>query len=172
MLLKANGQTVGKSELMESAWPGTVVEEANLTVQIASLRKAMGPMRDGKEWIVTVPRVGYRLPRPEGDGADPQDVRLPAVAVLPLVNLGNDPDQDYFADGITEDLITALSRFRAFSVVSRGSSFALQGRSLDAREAGKLVGARYLLEGSVRLSVAIPQQTLPIPAAAILGHQS
>jgi TolB-like protein/DNA-binding winged helix-turn-helix (wHTH) protein/Tfp pilus assembly protein PilF len=149
-LLRANGQTVGKSELMEAAWPGTVVEEANLTVQIAALRKAMGATRDGNEWIVTVPRVGYRLPRPEAGGVDPHDLHLPAVAVLPLVNLGNEPDNDFFADGITEDLITALSRFRAFSVVSRGSSFALHGRSLDAREAGKLLGARYLLEGSVR----------------------
>src|SRR5690606_37741181 len=63
-LLGADGLTVGKDALLQHAWPGAVVEEANLTVQIAALRKALGPMPDGGEWIQTVPRVGYRLPRP------------------------------------------------------------------------------------------------------------
>jgi len=97
-----------------------------------------------------VPRVGYRLPQPRPEAAGNAASGLPAIGVLPFANLSDDRDQDYFADGITEDLITALSRFRAFSVISRGSSFALRGRVLDAREAGRLLGARYLLEGSVR----------------------
>jgi TolB-like protein len=148
-LLEAEGATVGKDELMERAWPGSVVEEANLTVQIAALRKALGPATAGSEWIVTVPRVGYRLPRPKAD-AQTAPRGPPAIAVLPFANLSNDPEQDYFADGITEDLIAALSRFHNFSVIARGSSFALRGQSLDARDAGRRLGARYLLEGSVR----------------------
>jgi DNA-binding winged helix-turn-helix (wHTH) protein len=63
-LLDADGQPVGKDRLLERAWPGSIVEEVNLTVQIAALRKALGTAPDGREWIVTVPRVGYRLPRP------------------------------------------------------------------------------------------------------------
>ena len=62
-LLAAGGQTVSKDELMAKAWPGMIVEEANLSVQMATLRKALGPAPDGEEWVVTVPRLGYRLPR-------------------------------------------------------------------------------------------------------------
>jgi len=146
-LVEANGEPVSKSALLEAAWPGTIVEDANLTVQIASLRKALGD--DGENLIVTVPRVGYRLivssPR-EDNGAGGR----PLIAVLPFVNLSSDPEQDFFGDGIAEDLITGLSRFRTFSVVARGSSFALRGQSLDAREVGRRLGSRYLLEGSVR----------------------
>jgi TolB-like protein/Tfp pilus assembly protein PilF len=145
-LVEANGEPVGKSALMEAAWPGTIVEEANLTVQIASLRKALGD--DSESLIVTVPRVGYRLigsaPREDNAGG------RPLLAVLPFANLSSDPEQDFFADGIAEDLITALSRFRTFSVVARGSSFALRGQPLDVREVGRRLGSRYLLDGSVR----------------------
>lgn len=148
VLLEADGETVGRDTLLERAWPSAVVEEANLTVQMAALRRALGQSDDGGDWILTVPRVGYRLPRRRETREAPHS--LPAIAVLPFANLGADRSEDYFADGITEDLIIALSRFRSFSVVSRGSSFALRGRALDSREAGRLLGARYLLEGSVR----------------------
>lgn len=83
-----------------------------------------------------MPRVGYRLPQPRPEAAGNAASGLPAIGVLPFANLSDDREQDYFADGITEDLITALSRFRAFSVVSRGSSFALRGRVLDLKKAG------------------------------------
>src|SRR5690606_968607 len=141
---------VGKAELMECGWPGTIVEEGNLSVQIAALRKALGQAPDGTEWIITVPRTGYRLLRP---GAVPQAQALPArptLAVLPFTNLGGDAEQSYFADGVVEDIITALSRFRSFAVVARNSSFIYKGRAVDVREVARELGVRYVLEGSVR----------------------
>ena len=77
---------------------------------------------------------------------------LPAIAVLPFQNLGGDAEQEYFADGVVEDLITGLSRFKSFGVIARNSSFAYKGRSVDVREVGRELGARYVLEGSVRRS--------------------
>lgn len=156
-LIDARGGTVTKAELMETAWPDVIVDEGNLTVQIASLRKVLGITPDGSEWIVTVPRVGYRLAgqaaqaaptTPQADAAS----RHPMVAVLPFQNIGGDPEQEYFADGVVEDIITALSRFRSFAVVARHSSFVYKGRAVDVREVARDLGVRYVLEGSVRRS--------------------
>ncbi len=147
--LGASDGPVAKAALLEAAWPGMVVEEGNLTVQIAALRKALGRQPDGQEWIVTVPRVGYRLIRADlpGWGGEP---RLPAIAVLPFQNVGGDPKEEYFADGIVDELITALSRFQSFTVISRSSSFARKGHVGDIRQIAGELGVRYVLEGSVR----------------------
>lgn len=147
-LAAAGGKAVSKAALMECGWPGLAVEEGNLTVQIAALRKALGQRSDGSEWIVTIPRLGYRLALESAVAAD--DPHPPAVAVLPFVNLGAGAEQDYFADGVAAEIITALARFRSFSVVSRSSSFAYKGRTVDIRQAASELGVRYLLEGSVR----------------------
>lgn len=148
-LVEADGRAVSKAELMERAWPGLIVEEGNLTVQIAALRKALGPAPDGGDWIATVPRLGYRLPRPEPvtEAALPE---RPALAVLPFHNLGGDPEQDWFADGVVAEIIGALARFRSFAVVSRVSSFAYKGRAMDVRQAARELDVRYVMEGSVR----------------------
>ncbi len=143
---------VGKAALLEAGWPGLAVEEGNLTVQVAALRKALGTREDGQEWIVTVPRVGYRLLR--GEAAPPVAAAatpgLPKLAVLPFQNLSGDPEQDYFADGLVDELITAFSRFKSFAVIARSSSFAFKGRQADARQIATEMGVRYLLQGSVR----------------------
>ena len=106
-LLKRPGEVLGKSDLMSAAWPDTAVEESNLTVQIASLRKLLGPGPDGGEWIATVPRIGYRftgrvetgeLVGPNGE----QRENSPSIAVLPFANLGGDAEQQHFADGLAE----------------------------------------------------------------------
>ena len=143
---------VSKSALMEAGWPGTIVEEGNLTVQISALRKALGRRDDGQEWIVTVPRVGYRLIRGATGQADvpAAPIVLPIVAVLPFQNIGGDPEQKYFADGMVEEITMALSRFKSFAVVSRNSSFIYRDRAVDVRIAAKELGVRYVLEGSVR----------------------
>jgi DNA-binding winged helix-turn-helix (wHTH) protein len=134
-LVSGDGETVGKAVLMEAGWPGTVVEEGNLTVQIAALRKALGSRPDGSEWIVTVPRVGYRLVRSEQTTQVPKPSSpLPSLAVLPFQNLSSDPEQDYFADGIVEDITTALSRFKSFAGIARNSSFVYKGRVVDVRQ--------------------------------------
>lgn len=146
-LLDAVGKPVSKETLMERAWPGTAVEEGNLTVQISTLRRHLG---EGAEtMIVTVPRVGYRLvvqpaqPKPDRGGP-------PLIAVLPFANHGNAAEDGYFADGVVDDIITALSRFRTFAVISRGSAFALRDRGAEARAAAAEFGVRYALEGSIR----------------------
>jgi TolB-like protein len=142
-LAAAEGRTVAKADLMAQVWPGTFVEEGNLTVQIAALRKALGPAPDGRDWIVTVPRVGYRLLT---DGPPPPDppVGLPGLAVLPFQVLGGAADDAYFADGVTADIVGALGRFRSFTVAP------LTGGAAEPREAALGLGARYLLRGSVR----------------------
>jgi TolB-like protein len=151
---------VSKAELMRQAWPGLVVEESNLSVQVAALRKAFGASpADGSEWIVTVPRVGYRLHggvavedtqlAPLGS-AEPDMGGRPRIAVLPFAHLGDDPAQEYLADGVTEALVTALTRFRWFFVTSRNASQVYKLKPADSRTAATELGVRYLVEGSVR----------------------
>lgn len=145
-LLDADSQVVTKAELMERVWPQTIVEEGNLAVQVATLRRALGTRPDGEEWIVTTARVGYRLVREPGSEA----AGLPAIAVLPFSNLGETPLEEYFVDGVVEGITTALSRFRTFAVVARNSAYAYRDRAADSRDMARALGARYLLEGSVR----------------------
>lgn len=157
-LVERQGEILGKAELMDAAWPGRAVEEGNLTVQIAQLRKLLGPAGNGSEggdeWIVTVPRVGYRFSGVvEQFGAKRRPLPLPekpSIAVLPFVNVSNDPEQDSFADGLTEDLITDLSRISGLFVIARNSAFAYKGRAVDVRAIVEDLGVRYLLEGSAR----------------------
>jgi adenylate cyclase len=100
-------------------------------------------------------RIYARGDRPEADVASPPLPPLPlpgrpSIAVVPFSNLGGDPEQDYFADGVVEDIITALSRVRWFFVIARNSSFSYKGRAVDVRQIGRELGVRYVLEGSVR----------------------
>lgn len=149
-LLRAPGQVLSKADLMQAAWSDAAIEESNLSVQIAALRKQLGPSPDGGDWIATIPRVGYRFvgsvaaqpgnaPRTEGEPR-------PSIAVLPFINLGSDREQEYLADGITEDIITALTRFRWFFVI------AYKDKSRDVKQVARELGVRYLLEGSLRKS--------------------
>ena len=149
------GEVMTKSDLLAAAWPGLIVEEGNLTVQIASLRKLLGPPPDGTEWIATVPRVGYRFAARIETIDDPRRKHLPlpakpSIAVLPFTNTANDPEQESFADGLTEDLITDLSRNPGLFVIARNSTFAYKGKSVDVRRIAEELGVRYLLEGSAR----------------------
>src|SRR6478609_5032532 len=154
-LVERPGEILEKAELMDAAWPGTAVEEGNLTVQIAQLRKLLGPPAEGGEWISTVPRVGYRFTGAieQLDRARRKPLPLPdkpSIAVLPFVNLSNDPEQEAFADGLTEDLITDLSRASGLFVIARNSTFAYKGKAMDVRAIAEELGVRYLVEGSAR----------------------
>jgi len=155
-LLQADGETLTKSALMDAAWPKTAVEESNLTVQVAALRKCLGQMPDGSEWIVTVPRVGYRFARMKREAPETVSALSAApaaktsIAVLPFINMSSDPEQDFFAEGLSEDLITDLSKVPGFTVIARNSSFAYKGRQLDIRTVAAELGVRYVIEGSVR----------------------
>lgn len=153
-LVERPGGILGKAELMDAAWPGLAVEEGNLTVQISQLRKLLGPSDGGGEWIATIPRVGYRFIGTVETIAGEKPVLplpdKPSIAVLPFENVGTDPEQGAFADGLTEDLITDLSRDSGLFVIARNSSFAYRGKVMDAREIAKGLGVRYLLTGSAR----------------------
>jgi DNA-binding winged helix-turn-helix (wHTH) protein len=110
-LLAANGRAVSKSDLMDAAWRTENMEESNLSVQIAALRKCLGRSKSGDEWIATVQRVGYQFvgpgigeevrPDQAADARTPDD--RPSVAVLPFANMSGDPEQQYFSDGVSED---------------------------------------------------------------------
>src|SRR5271170_106666 len=166
VFLNRPGEVLTKSDLIEAAWQGAAVEEGNLAVQIAALRKLLGQPPDGGEWITTVPRVGYRfavrpdsfsekrergLDAPDG-GAETALAGRPSIAVLPFANVGGDKEQEYFADGITEDIITALGRFRWFFVIARNASFVYKDKYIDQKQIARELGVQYLLEGSVRKS--------------------
>ena len=157
-LLRADGRTVSKSDLMDAAWQTLTVEESNLSVQIAALRKCLGKSKNGSEWIHTVQRVGYRFVdsgeadstgRNQDSAAVPRPLHgKPSIVVLPFINMSSDPEQEYFADGIVEEITIALSHNRWLFVVS--SSFSYKGRAVSVRQVGQELGVRYVLEGSVR----------------------
>lgn len=161
-LLEAAGEPVGKDALLRAAWPGLVVEDSNLSVQITALRKLLGPSApDGTPWIATVPRLGYRLPGVAAvedtqlaplESGEAEPGGRPGIAVLPFTHLGDDPAQEYLADGVTESLITALTRFRWFSVAGRNASRVYKLNPVDGRTAAAELGVRYLVDGAVRKS--------------------
>lgn len=151
-LIAAQNGVVSKAELMEAAWPGTAVEEGNLTVQIAGLRKLLGHDAEGRDWIVTVPRLGYRLVTASAAIQGPEAAERPTCAVLPFQTIATPDEASYFADGIVADIITALSRFRALAVLSRNATLPYRDRVSDMREVALALGARYILEGSVQRS--------------------
>jgi adenylate cyclase len=151
-LLKRQGEVLTKEELLDAAWPGTAVEESNLSVQIALLRKAIGVDPEGREWIATVPRIGYcfAASQPETGAPDHVASSRPSVAILPFNNLSADREQAFFADGLAEEIIAALSKVSGLLVIARSSSFAYRGASVDVRRIAKDLGVRYVVEGSVR----------------------
>lgn len=148
-LLEAKGEVVAKQALMDRAWPGIFVEEANIGVQISQLRRLLGRREDGSDWIVTVPRLGYCLPRDAQSGPSRASKDRPSIVVLPFENPGGDSTADYFADGVVSDITTALTRFGAFTVVSRNVAFAYRDRRTDPRRIAAELGVDYVLEGSL-----------------------
>ena len=160
LLLDRANTPVSKDALFEAAWPGLAVEDSNLTVQIAALRRVFEEAGGEANWIETMPRRGYRYVGPAvatdaPTAAAPPAPTLalpdkPSVAVLPFANLSGDPEQEYFADGVVEDIIAGLSRIKWLFVIARHSSFAYRGSAVDVRRVGRDLGVRYLLQGSVR----------------------
>jgi TolB-like protein len=170
ILIDRAGALVSKDALMEAAWPGLAVEDSNLTVQIAALRRVLGEVPGGEGWIATLPRRGYRFVGPavtKSEALAPATPTVdaaarsaptmalalpdkPSIAVLPFENLSGDPEQGYFADGMVEEIITALSRIRWLFAIARNSSFTYKGRTVDIKQVGRELGVLYVLEGSVR----------------------
>jgi adenylate cyclase len=155
-LLERAPELVTKEELFARVWDGKAVGDEALTSCIQELRRALDDDARQPRYIETRHRRGYRLIVPLGAASEapasnvPAPPGKPSLAVLPFDNLSGDRDQDYFADGIVEDMTTALSRIGAFFVVARGSSFTFKGRNVPAQEVGRQLGVRYIVEGSVR----------------------
>ncbi|MCZ6771183.1 MAG: winged helix-turn-helix domain-containing tetratricopeptide repeat protein, partial [Proteobacteria bacterium] len=157
-LIENRDRVVTKDELFENIWDGRIVSDAALASRINSARRALGD--DGKTQAVirTFPRRGFRFIAEivgdddrSGDGQS-QSLNRPSIAVLAFNNLSGDTEQEYFSDGISQDIITALSKFRWFFVIAWSSSAAYKGKAVPAREVAAELGVRYVLEGSVRRS--------------------
>jgi TolB-like protein/Flp pilus assembly protein TadD len=156
-LAAARGEVVDKDRLMERVWPARVVEENAIQVHVSALRKALEVGSDGQSFVVTVPGRGYRLVGVGSRQASEADLpaeraKIPgtSVAVLRFANLSGDPEQDYFAEGIVEDIITGMSRISGVFVIGSKSSYVFGGESPDLPGIGRELGCRYLVQGSVR----------------------
>ncbi len=167
-LIDHRDRVVSKDDLMAAIWNRRIVSESALTSRINSAHAALGDSGEEQRLIKTLRSKGFRfvgavietecssratpassatptsLPAPIGD--------QPSIAVLPFVNMSGDPAQDYFADGMTEEIITALARFKNLFVIDRNSSFACRGQAENIKQIARELGVRYVLEGSVRNS--------------------
>jgi adenylate cyclase len=158
-LIQNRERVVSKDDLLASIWGGRIVSESTLTTRINAARSAIGDSGDQQRLIKTLQRRGIRFigaVQEEGRrtaASEPIPVAphdRPSIAILAFTNMSGDPGQDYFSDGITEDIITDLSRFSELLVIARNSSFQYKGKSVDIRQVGRELGVRYVLEGSIR----------------------
>jgi TolB-like protein len=171
-LLQNRHRVVSKDDLIASVWEGRIVSDSTLTSRINGARKAIGDSGEDQRLIRTMARKGFRF---IGDvrtelidnepvhpqGPPPEEAReqnqqalplpdRPAIAVLPFSNMSGDPEQEYFSDGISEDIITALSKVRWFFVIARNSSFVYKGKAVHMKQVAEELGVGYVVEGSVR----------------------
>jgi len=162
-LVAQRARVVSKDDLISQIWSDRIVSDSALNSRINAARKALGDDGATQRLIKTIPRKGFRFVadvREEAVAApaptEPATVRpraaadRPAIAVLAFENMSGDPAQDYFGDGISEDILTALSRQRWFMVIARNSSFTYKGRPVHIRQIAEELGVRYIVEGSVR----------------------
>jgi adenylate cyclase len=165
-LIRNRERVVSKDDLVNAIWNGRSVSDAALTTRLNGVRTAIGDSGEEQRLIKTLPRKGFRFVgsvREEGSAVaavadspvEPPKPALtlpdkPSIAVLPFHNLSGDPEQEYFADGIADDVLTTLSKIQEVLVIARASSFVFKGQARDIREIGQMLGARYVLEGSVR----------------------
>src|SRR6266850_4034114 len=171
-LVRNRERVVSKDDVLDAVWSGRIVSESTLTSHINAVRKAIGDSGEGQRLIRTVARKGFRFvgdvsevqssdggslkTEPAGSNEAPAPGLAlpdkPSIAALAFHNLSGDPEQDYFADGVVEDIITALSRIRWLFVIARNSSFTYKGKTVDEKQVGRELGVRYVVEGSVRQS--------------------
>jgi TolB-like protein/tetratricopeptide (TPR) repeat protein len=162
-LVRNPGRLVTKDELIAEVWGGRIVSDSALSGQIKAARQAIGDDGEQQRFIRTVHGRGFRFigevqhaePTQAAEPARAEERTLalpdkPSIAVLAFSNLSGDPEQEYFADGIVEDIITALSRIPWLFVIARNSSFTYKGKAVDVKQVGRELGVRYVLEGSVR----------------------
>ncbi|MFD1984065.1 winged helix-turn-helix domain-containing protein [Mesorhizobium newzealandense] len=160
-LIRNRERVVSRDDLIDAVWQGRIVSDATLASRINAARNALQDSGEEQRLIRTILRRGLRFVgtvREEVEATAPVAQPKPAlgiparpsIAVLPFVNMSSDPEQDYFADGMVEDIITGLSRIRWLFVIARNSSSTYKGRAVDVKQVGHELGVRYVLEGSVR----------------------
>jgi TolB-like protein len=163
-LIRTRDRIATKDDLIANIWNGRAVSDSTLSSRITIARQVIGDNGDEQRLIRTFPRKGVRFvghvreeePAPTGlqtSAASPPSIALPdkpSIAVLPFQNLSSDPEQDYFADGMVDDIITGLSRIKWLFVIARNTTFTYKSRPIDVKQVGRELGVRYVLEGSVR----------------------
>jgi TolB-like protein len=167
-IVQNRDRVVSKGDLIEAIWGGRIVSDSTLTSRVNAARRAVCDSGEEQKLIRTVARKGIRFvgivtahesTQPVDSSADephsPSRPALPlpdrpAIAVLPFVNMSGDPEQEYFSDGISEDIITALSKLRWFFVIARNSSFVYKGKAVHLKQVAEELGVGYVVEGSVR----------------------
>ena len=190
-LVQNRDRVVSKDDLIASIWGGRIVSDSTLTSRINAARKAIGDSGEGQKLIRTIARKGLRFvgdvrtqagENGPGDSAatsrgathdQPRAAPLPerpTIAVLPFTNMSGDPEQEYFSDGISEDIITALSKLRWFFVIARNSSFVYKGKSVHLKQIGGELGVGYVVEGSVRKSGGRVRITVQLNDVATGSH--
>ena len=167
LLASNSGRIVSKDEIFAALWNDRMVSDAALSSQIKAARRAVGDTGTKQKFIATVHGRGFRFVAPLETGSETVALdealasspvaeaikaiaRRPSVAVLPFVNIGNDPSEDYLADGVTEDITTALSRNRWLAVIARNSAFSFRNSTENLRDIGRKLEADYLVTGSLR----------------------
>src|SRR5262245_24094651 len=149
-LASANGELVTKDALMAAVWPNQVIEDNALQVQVSALRKALEEGKDGQSYVITVPGRGYRFASQSSGATVAARPLSRSIAVLPFLNMSSDPEQEYFADGMVEEIIAGLSRVKWLLVIARNSSSVYKGKAIDVKQVARELGVRYVVEGSVR----------------------
>ncbi len=181
---------ISKDELIAEVWKGRIVSESAMATCINAARTAIGDSGEQQRLIKTLARKGIRFVGTVREEQSPSTAVAqepverskivvsqpdrPSVAVLPFISLSDDPEQEYFADGIVEDIIAGLSRMRWLFVIARNSSFTFKGRSVDPKQVGRELGVRYLLVGSVRKAanrVRINAQLVDVSSGESLAAQ-
>jgi len=152
-LARRPGEVISRDDLIAAVWEGRIVSDSAISSCIAAARTALGDDGAAQRLIRTIPRRGFRF---VGEISSPDQPVLPAlrdkpsVAVLPFQNMSADPEQNYFSDGITDDIITDLSRYNELFVIARHSSFIYRDIELAASEIARELCVQYIAEGSVR----------------------
>lgn len=171
VLVENSGHVVERTELLERVWPNTFVEEANLTQQVFTLRRLLGADRNGRQYIETVPKVGYRFTATVRKASDEARIRalqdqtqarsvakdtvagvdsmIDSIAVLPLANVSNDPDTEYLCDGIAETIINNLSRLPQLRVMAVSTVFRWKRVDVDPQKIGRELNVRALVTGKI-----------------------
>ena len=163
-VIRNRDRVVSKDDLVEAVWGGRIVSDSTLTTRINAMRKALGDSGEEQRLIRTVARKGIRFVGAVTEGKavalaaatsapEPPALALsdkPSIAVLAFQNLSGDPEQEYFSDGLAQDIITALSKWQWFFVIAHNSSFSYKGKAVDPALIGRELSVRYILEGAVR----------------------